>query len=178
MAYVASAGHFVMQGVTTQPIVTGRPVVINSSGTWGDLPHVVPAPANRTVGVFAVLVPPDTFPRPTPEDMFVAKSTARTDVRYATTETFAVDDKRYFNVSPAVLPNFVIPSGWKVKIVKSCVVAVHSGAYTDSTDIRVAGNFVGVDSNNRWAYVTNAANAVGIVREFRQEENLLLIALF
>lgn len=185
MAWIAMGSTHVTGAVAGMNIQEGRAVVIAASGSHYDLPTAVLAGAGAK-NVFVAILPPDQFPRPTPQSMYQNNSVwvapmpvtsgSYGTAPYAPLATeFVVDSGQFLSPDPMwqIGPNaishstIVALSGWKVQIHKGGAYTLTAGAFTDAAGIRVIGATVEVGANGVFQLSTAAANVVGYVREYR-----------
>jgi|FLYL01.1.fsa_nt_gi hypothetical protein len=178
MATMAHISTFTIGAVAGVDIPEGRAVVISTtvSGLHDDLPVVVLAPANAT-NIYVALMPPDNFPRPTPERMFkrpwaatavnanpAASAGGFTNFHPTNAVEYAIDSGQYgpmYLLGPSLLLDPIIKTGFLVQLHRGGAYTIGPNAFVDSPQIRVAGATVAVDSVGRFVYSTS--NVVGTV---------------
>lgn len=179
MAYVAMGSTHVTGAVAGENIVEGRAVVMSASGLHLDLPTALLAGAGAR-NVFVAILPPDQFPRPTPQNMF-RRNTYVTQGSYGLPNAATGFDPRnsaefttdsgqngpYYNIGPSMFQEPTALSGFALQLHKGGAYTLTANAYTDSSNIRNAGATVAVGTGGKFEYSVTAAAIVGYVREYR-----------
>lgn len=180
MAYVATQSVTVIGAVAGQDIMEGRAVVMSASGLHDSLPTAMLAAAGAR-NVYIALVPPDMFPRPTPEGFFRYNGTSinQNDPRNAVEFTYNTGQYGpYYNIGPSMMQQPVALSGFLLQLHQGGTYTLTSGCFTDSANIRVAGATVRVGTNGVFEYSTTAGQVVGTVREYRDGRLTILMTQF
>jgi hypothetical protein len=165
MAFVAMQSTHITGGVAGENLIEGLAVTMSASGLHNDLPTVMIA-ASGSKNVFIAMVPPDQYPRPTPQGMFSRNYFNKIDPRNAA--EFLIDSGQngpYYLVGPSLLNQPTVLSGWMVQLHKGGAYHLTPACFVDSADIRNAGATVCVTTGGKFAYSTS--NVVGYVREYR-----------
>lgn len=165
MAHIAiMSNDFSTGAVAGETFIEGSAVELHASGVRNELPVAMLA-ASGSRNLFIALVPPDTYPRPTPVDLFTAPWYQTIDPRDA--EEFLIDTGQrgpYYNIGPSMLLEPTIASGWLVQCHRGAVYALTANNFVDSTNIRVPGATV---AWNGTKFIYSASNVCGSVREYR-----------
>jgi len=122
--------------------------------------------ASGAKNVFIAIVPPDQYPRPTPQGLYARTWYQSIDPRDA--EEFLIDTGQrgpYYLVAPSLLTAPVALSGWVMELHKGGAYTLTSGCFVDSPNIRLNGKTVAVTTGGKFFYSTS--NVVGYVREYR-----------
>lgn len=168
MAHIAMSSHFVTGAVAGETFLEGSLVELHASGVRNELPVAMLA-ASGARNVFVALVPPDTFPRPTPADLYTAPWYQSIDARNA--EEFLIDSGQrgpYYNIGPSMLLEPTIASGWKVQCHRGGAYTLTANNFVDTAAIRVVGALV---SWNGTKVIQSDTAVVGFVREYRPNVN-------
>lgn len=169
MAYVATHSATVIGAVAGQNILEGRAVVLSASGLHEELPTAMLATAGAR-NIFVAIVPPDNFPRPTPEGFFrrPGYSIDQLDPRDAVEFSYDTGQRGpYYRLGPSMMETPTALSGFMIQCHNGGTYTLTSGSFTNSAQIRVPGAQVRVGANGVFEYSTNASEIVGFVREYR-----------
>lgn len=179
MAYVSRLPQYSRGGVAVIDIQEGRAVTFTQSGARNDLPNVQFATANAVKNVFVAIVPPDQFARPTLEGMYTAgRLTQLPSPDKITNWQLPMESGVYYLKGKSVFENPTLKSGELVALMRGVTVAVPSGAYVDSTDIKVPGSLVKVGASGMWETTTTESQAVGVVEEFNTTNSHLIFTVW
>jgi hypothetical protein len=178
MSYVSRLSDVVRGGVAGADMQEGRAVRLTQSGIVGrnELPIFALATAGTTTNVFCLMAAVDDFPRPTKASMYTTTGLRYVDYNEGYSEPIRNDGDVY-QVGMSVLWNPTIPSGALAQGHRGGTYAVPSGAFVDSSDIRVPGNMIAVGADGRWTYTATAAEAVGYTEEYNVQNEVLIFTL-
>lgn len=177
MAYQARLSDYVRGGVLAADLQDGVPVTFTQSGVRNnELPAIVGATASAVNNIGILFKGPDDFSRPTDARMYTVTNLAQIDPKNGYSDP--VRTQTTYDVGKSTLWNPTLVSGELGLVMRGGSYAVPSGTFIDSAAIRVPGAMIRVGAGTKWEVTTTQAEAVGVVEEYNNVNQVLIFTLW
>ena len=132
------------------------------------------AASGTTKNVYVAMVPPDTFSRPTPDFMYLARNLDTMAESASLFGDYVDPAATWYRVGLSTLENPFAPSGYLLQAHQDTIVSVPSGCIVASANLKIVGNLAKVsdDGTGRFEYTTTDSVAVAKVVDWNPEMDL------